>query len=143
MHRLVHVLNGPNLNLLGQRQPEVYGAETLADVERDCATLVAESGLSTARHLVDAAEAGAHAALIGTALLESTDPPGRLRELASAAPQRTVQPVPSHPRRPLVKVCGQRDAAAVRAAVLSDADFAGFVLAEGSPRRVRVEEAAR
>lgn len=38
MSRLVYVLNGPNLNLLGKRQPHIYGHETLADVERDCRT---------------------------------------------------------------------------------------------------------
>ena len=38
----VLVLNGPNLNLLGTRQPEIYGRETLADVEADCQKLAAE-----------------------------------------------------------------------------------------------------
>lgn len=44
MSRLVYLLNGPNLNLLGQRQPEVYGHTTLADVERDSASLAGELG---------------------------------------------------------------------------------------------------
>lgn len=46
MTGLVYVLNGPNLNLLGKRQPQIYGHETLADVERDCARAAAELGLS-------------------------------------------------------------------------------------------------
>jgi 3-dehydroquinate dehydratase-2 len=42
----VLILNGPNLNLLGTRQPEVYGATSLADVEALCATAAEQLGLS-------------------------------------------------------------------------------------------------
>ncbi|KZY51906.1 3-dehydroquinate dehydratase, partial [Sulfitobacter sp. HI0054] len=41
----VLILNGPNLNLLGTRQPEVYGKTTLADVEALCAEETARLGL--------------------------------------------------------------------------------------------------
>ena len=50
MSRLVFVLNGPNLNLLGKRQPHIYGHETLADVERDCSALAADLGLALRFH---------------------------------------------------------------------------------------------
>lgn len=42
---LVTLLNGPNLNLLGQRQPELYGHDTLADVEAMAARVAGELGL--------------------------------------------------------------------------------------------------
>lgn len=41
------VLNGPNLNLLGLRQPEIYGHETLSDVERLCDPIAEKHGFST------------------------------------------------------------------------------------------------
>ncbi len=50
MSRLVTVLNGPNLNLLGKRQPHIYGSETLADVERDCRALAGELKLDVEFH---------------------------------------------------------------------------------------------
>jgi 3-dehydroquinate dehydratase II len=50
MDPIVFILNGPNLNLLGKRQPHIYGHETLADVERDCRALASELGLNIRFH---------------------------------------------------------------------------------------------
>ena len=46
MIKTIYVLNGPNLNLLGKRQPEIYGHDTLADVEENCSRLAGEIGLN-------------------------------------------------------------------------------------------------
>ncbi|MBN8630086.1 MAG: type II 3-dehydroquinate dehydratase [Rhodobacterales bacterium] len=60
MPKLVTLLNGPNLNLLGLRQPEIYGRETLDDVADKVSDLAEELGLTVRAlqsnhegHLVD------------------------------------------------------------------------------------------
>lgn len=73
MGKSVLLMNGPNINLLGTRQPEIYGHDTLADVERNAVTLGVELGLtvtcfqSNAEHeLIDTIQAarGQHQAII-------------------------------------------------------------------------------
>jgi 3-dehydroquinate dehydratase-2 len=45
MSQTIHILNGPNMNLLGTREPEKYGRATLADVEKLCRDTAARFGI--------------------------------------------------------------------------------------------------
>lgn len=73
MGHSILVLNGPNLNLLGTRQPEVYGFTTLADIEDACNAIATRLGVDVAflqsNHegvLIDAIHAarGVHAGIV-------------------------------------------------------------------------------
>ena len=46
MRKTIYILNGPNLNLLGKREPHLYGHQTLADVEALCQAAAGELGVS-------------------------------------------------------------------------------------------------
>lgn len=46
MPKTIYILNGPNLNLLGKRQPDIYGHETLADVETQCQAVAHGVGMN-------------------------------------------------------------------------------------------------
>ena len=50
----IHILNGPNLGLLGQREPDIYGTATLADLERECRAIAEPEGYDLVFRQTDA-----------------------------------------------------------------------------------------
>ncbi|WP_409433737.1 type II 3-dehydroquinate dehydratase [Litorimonas sp. RW-G-Af-16] len=46
MTKPIYILNGPNLNLLGTREPEIYGADTLADIKAACVATAKTAGFA-------------------------------------------------------------------------------------------------
>ncbi|MEN2494707.1 MAG: 3-dehydroquinate dehydratase [Hyphomicrobiaceae bacterium hypho_1] len=48
--KCIYIINGPNLNMLGKREPKIYGKLTLKDVERDCIQCAGELGFNLAFH---------------------------------------------------------------------------------------------
>jgi indole-3-glycerol phosphate synthase len=93
--------------------------ELVAAAPRDL-VVVAESGIVSRAQGAAAELAGADAVLVGSTLMRATDPAEKLAELIS---------------RPLVKVCGLTRDEDVAVAAEAGADLAGFILADGSPRR--------
>lgn len=45
MSTLVYILNGPNLNLLGKREPDIYGSDSLSDIEEVCRRIASDLNL--------------------------------------------------------------------------------------------------
>ncbi|MGC9417600.1 MAG: type II 3-dehydroquinate dehydratase [Rhodovulum sp.] len=61
MGKTIYILNGPNLNLLGKREPDIYGFETLADVEAACAAVAGAKG-----HVVKLFQSNHEGEIVGT-----------------------------------------------------------------------------
>ncbi|MGE4373218.1 MAG: type II 3-dehydroquinate dehydratase [Xanthobacter sp.] len=98
MSNTIHVLNGPNLNLLGTREPQIYGAHTLADIEALCRREAERHGFALVFRqtnsegaLVDLVQAarGAHGIVLNAAAYTHTSV--ALRDAVAAVGVPTIE----------------------------------------------------
>jgi tryptophan synthase beta chain len=130
-------LNNRNLRTL-QVDPDLcLRLRTLVPDDR---LVVGESGVGEPRTLVGWRAVGLDAALIGEALMRSTDPASAARAFvhAGAAPRD----VAAEARQPLVKICGVTDSEGVLSALRAGADAIGLNLVPGTPRCLALTEAS-
>jgi len=85
------VLNGPNLNLLGTREPAVYGSATLADVEQACRTAAGAHGIE-----IDFRQSNHEGELIGWLHEAGAQPPGSVAGIVLNAGAYTHTSVALH-----------------------------------------------
>ncbi|EYF07753.1 type II 3-dehydroquinate dehydratase [Chondromyces apiculatus] len=133
---LVFVLNGPNLNLLGKRQQEIYGSETLADIESLCHETASRLGLrvdfrqSNAEHVlidwIHAAREDAAGIVINPAAYTHTSV--AIQDALAACPQPILEVHISniHKREPFRQ---HSFVSAVASAVISGCGSQGYALA--------------
>jgi 3-dehydroquinate dehydratase-2 len=97
--RQIHVLNGPNLNLLGIREPGIYGTKTLADIEAELRGLAAREGIDLTfrqtnfegglvTHIHEAGDAGADVILNAGAYTHTSV---AVRDAIKAAKVRAIE----------------------------------------------------
>lgn len=114
-------------------------ARLRSDVPED-RLVVAESGYADPTLIPGLRALGFDAVLVGEALMRSPTPGALARAFVEAG--RSPDDPANRDRRPLVKICGITDADGLLAAVRAGADVVGLNLVEGTPRALRLDEAA-
>ncbi|MEO8438120.1 MAG: tryptophan synthase subunit beta, partial [Chloroflexota bacterium] len=130
-------LNNRDLRTL---EVDIERAARLREHVPDDRLVIAESGVREPEIIARWRALGFDGALVGEALVRAADPAAAVRAFvaAGAAPDDLANVA----RRPSVKICGITDAEGVLAAVRSGADAIGFNLVPGTPRELRMDEAA-
>ena len=135
--KLIAIINGPNLDRLGRREPEIYGRETLADLEQRLRAEAKEFGVEVAffqsnhegaliEHIAGLADAGAQGLIINAAGLTHTSVALRDAIAASGLPAIEVHISNVHARE---EFRHRSLTAGVCVGVIAGLGFAGYSLA--------------